>query len=272
MNDDEMLRQRFVLGLDALPLLPAPGLRWGRAKSSAFEGFPLGRLAIGAALLLVLLFAAQLVLPGARPASTPGEPGFRDDFSTGIDRTKWTASIAGSGPTVAASDGRVELIVPASATAGADIVMSASLSPQNCVARGDYVVSADYELLDWPSMNGTDLLLHEVPPPDYGIDASITRFQNGDVDSIMGHSQINAKTIPVSGSTGSLRLTRHGRNVTASYRVGSGPWKDIPVAIASAGDARFRIVLVTDEGHFGRQQVRVAVDNFTLTAAGLTCG
>jgi hypothetical protein len=271
MNDDEKLQQRIVVALDALPVLPAPGLQWERGASRAFGGFVLAPLAIGAALLVVLLFAAQLVFPGARPASAPAEPGFRDDFSSGIDRTKWTSMIAGSGPTVAASDGRAELSIPANARAGADSRITASLSPQSCVARGDYVVSVDYELLDWPSLNGTDLLLHEVPLPNYAIDASISRFQNGDVESVMGHSQVNANTIPVSGNTGSLRLTRHGTNVIASYRVGNGPWQDVPVKIGSAGDATFRIGLLNDEFHFSGQAVRVAIDNFTLTATELTC-
>lgn len=272
MNDDETLRQRFVVALDTLPVLPAPGLRRERTGSRAFGGFALAPMAIGVAVLIVVILAAQVVLPDSRPASGPATPVFRDDFSAGIDRAKWTSVIEGSGPTVAASDGRAELRIPASATAGADSRLSASLSPQSCVARGDYVVSVDYELLDWPSLNGTDLLLYEVPPPDYAIDASISRFQNGEVESIMGHSQTTANTTEVAGTTGSLRLARHGKNVTASYRAGNGPWKDIPVKIASSGDARFRVGLLTDEFHFGREPVRVALDNFTLTGAEVACG
>jgi hypothetical protein len=271
MNDDERLRQRIVVALDALPLMPSGGLRWERAGSRAFRGFALAPLAIGAALLLVALLAVQVVLPDVRPASAPAAPGFRDDFSAGLDRTKWTSVIAGTGPTVEAADGRVALIIPASATAGPDSRIGSSLAPQ-CVARGDYVVSVDYELLDWPALNGTELILHEVPPPDYGINASISRFQNGEVESVMGHSQVTANSVPVAGTTGSLRLARRGARVTASYRVGDGPWKDVPVAIASAGVARFRVWLLTDEFHFGQEPVRVALDNFTLTGPGVTCG
>jgi hypothetical protein len=271
MNDDERMRQRIVVALDALPLMPSGGLRWERAGSRAFRGFALAPLAIGAALLLVALLAVQLVLPDVRPASEPATSGFRDDFSNGLNRTRWTSVIAGTGPTVEAADGRVALSIPASATAGADSRISSSLAPQ-CVARGDYVVSVDYELLDWPALNGADLILHEVPPPDRGIDASISRFQNGEVESVMGHSQVSANTVQAAGTIGSLRLSRRGRQVTASYRIGDGSWKDVPVAIASAGDARFRLGLLTDEFHFGREPVQVALDNFTLTATELTCG
>lgn len=272
MYDDEMLRQRIVVALDALPVSPSGGMRSQRAGSRAFGSFALAPLAIGAALLVVLLFAAQLVLPDGQSASSAAKPGFRDDFSGGIDRSRWTSVIAGSGPTVAASDGRAELSIPANARAGADSRITASLSPQSCVARGDYVVSVDYELLDWPSLNATDLVLHEVPPPDYAIDASVSRFQNGEVESVMGHSQTTMNTTKVAGTTGSLRLARRGTHVTASYRVGNGPWKDIPVVIASSGAATFRIALLSDEFHFSGQAVRVALDNFTLTATELSCG
>ena len=272
MDDDERLRQRFVVALDTLPVLPAPRLRRERTGWRALGGFALAPLAMGAALLLLVLLAAQLVLPDGRPASTSAKAGFRDDFSGGIDRARWTSMIDGSGPTVAASDGRAELGIPAGATAGPDIRLSASLSLQSCVARGDYVVSVEYELLDWPLLNGTDLVLYEVPPPDYAIDASISRFQNGEVESIMGHSQTTANTTEVAGTSGSLRLARRGTNVTASYRAGNGPWKDIPVKIASSGDARFRVGLLSDEFHFGGEPIRVALDNFTLTGAEVACG
>lgn len=266
-------RSKSLPRLSLVPKLPwlASILRRDRAALRSFGGFAFAPLAVAATVLLFVV-ASQLVVPGGRSASTPPRPELRDDFVARIDDARWTLMTEGVGPNIAWSNGRVELNIPADAREAPTSRMAASLSPQNCVARGDYVVSVDYELLDWPPLNGTDLILHEVPPPDAGIDASISRFQNGEVESVMGHSQVNANTVQVAGTTGSLRLARRGTRVTASYRVGNGPWKDIPVAIPSLDDATFRIWFVTDQFHFGHQTVRVAVDNFRLTATELTCG
>ena len=114
-------------------------------------------------------------------------------------------------------------------------------------------------------------MLLEVPKPEFAISVSVQRFQNGEVESVIASSQVDMTTSRFDGRSGSLRLARRGTNVTASYRDRDGRWVDLPVAMPSLDDVTFRIWFVTDQFHFGRQTVRVAVDNFSLTAKELTC-
>jgi hypothetical protein len=267
VDKDELLRQRIVIALDSLPVPPAPGLRWDRATARGFGGFSYASAAAVAAVLLAVLLLASVLLPGARPASQPIKGPFIDDFSSGIDRARWSAMTEGNGATVAAANGRVEMTISANATQGPDPSIRASLSTPPC-ARGDYVASVDYAILDWPPMNGTQIQFGE-----FSGNVAIYRVQYGgvDTDAVGANNGITDNRHRVDGRVGSLRLVRQDGTVTVSWREGDGPWTDLLPQWQSTGDASFQILLSTSQGEFSGQTVRVAADNFSLTAAELTC-
>jgi hypothetical protein len=272
VDDEERLRQRIVLAVDALPVPPAPRRAPPRAASAiAFGGFSLAPLATVAVIAVVaLLVVVPLVTGRGGPASPQTKlDTFSDDFSGGINTGRWTVMGAGTGHTVAAASGAVELTLEADAKPGSDGYMSASLWTQRCVARGDYDVSVDYELLDWPAANGTQFVLGEFPPGT----ATVRRDQQGDRDTYGASDQRNSASHGTTDTRGSLRLVRRGTSVAAAHRSSdSAPWIELPVQMTSQFDATFQIFLFAGGNNvFGGKKVRVAVDNFNLSAAKLIC-
>ncbi|MDQ2914884.1 MAG: hypothetical protein M3T56_16780 [Chloroflexota bacterium] len=266
--DDERLRQRIVVGLDALPVPRAP--EFGRAPRSSrvFPGYRSLPVSIAAAVLVAGLVIAVPMLSGGPPASPSKPTSFTDNFSSGIDRTRWNVVTQGRGPVATARNGRVELNIPAEATGGAGEPISAGLALERCFATGNYVAIVEYEILEWPPMHGVEIRFGELTPDG----ALITRDQYADGDSVHGRSVTRDYRQSISSATGSLRLTRKDGDVTVSSRGADGSWVELEgIQWPGQGDARFQVGVSTDAALFARQSVRIAVDNFQLTASEVTC-
>ena len=261
MDDDQRLEQRIVLAIDTRQRMP------NRAPSGV--AWRLAPLALAVAGAIVLLLVIPLAT-SSRPAAQPLPQTFSDDFSAGIDGSRWTAMGAGTGNSVTAANGAIELMLAADARPGADGYMNANLWTQRCVARGDYDVSVDYRLLDWPAANGARLVLGEFPPGN----ATVGRRQIGDRDEYDASDEhVSAGRMTVD-EQGSLRLVRRGTTVTASYRSSDDqPWTALSTQLTSRFDATFQIFLFSGGNDpFGGKKVRVGVDNFHLSASTLVCG
>jgi len=264
--DDEQLRRRIVDAVDSLPVPAARGRLGLRARQR--YGPPLSALAVAAAAALVVLVVLPLGIAAQRSASTDSKlTVITDDFSRGIDPQRWTTMGGGTGHAVRAIDGRVELALDANAVPGADGYMSATLGLLRCVARGDYEVSVDYVLLDWPAGSGTQLVLGEFPPGNAGV-----RRDQGDRERYGTNGQDGEATAFTTDTQGSLRLVRKGTSVTASYRsVVGGPWVELAAHPKSQFDATFQIFLFAGAREFGGKTVRVAIDNVRLAATTVVC-
>ena len=266
--DDERLRQRIVVGLDALPVPPAPGLDRAARSTRLSPGYVSLAVSVAAAVLVAGLVIAVPMLDDG-PAAAPSKlTSLTDTFSNGIDRARWSVVAHGRGPAVTARNGRVELSIPAEATAAAPEPISASLALERCVAKGNYVAIVEYEILDWPELHGVEIGFAEVAADA----ALITRDQYADGDSIHGRSAIRDVRQSISDPAGALRLTRKDGDVSISFRDGNGPWQELEdVRWPGDGDARFQIGLSSDAVQFARRTVRIAVDNFQLTASEVVC-
>jgi hypothetical protein len=248
--DDERLRQKIVLAVDALPVPPAPRRReWHRANRFG-TGFAPALLAVATVAVAVLLFVvAPLALTSGRPAASQTKQStFADDFSAGLDRTRWN-TWGTDGTTVTASSGRVELAISAGAKPKDGYVSPVLYA--RCVARGDYDVTFDYTLLEWPAANGTQIMIGEFAPGT----ASASRSAPATADT-----------------SGSLRLVRTGTKVRGLHRSSTdGEWVELQAQMASQFDATFQIFLFAGEREFGGRAARVAVDNFVLRGDQVIC-
>jgi hypothetical protein len=266
--DEEHLRQRIVVGLDALPVPGAPGFGRAPRSSRILPGYRFLPVSLAAAVLVAGLVIAVPMLSGGPPASPSKLTSLTDNFSSGINRTRWSVVTQGRGPVVTARNGRVELNIPAEATGGAGEPISASLELERCIATGNYVALVEYEILDWPPGHGVEIRFGERNPDG----PLITRDQYADGDSVHGRSATRDYRQSISSSTGSLRLTRKDGNVTVSSRAGDGPWEELEdVRWPSDGDARFQVGVSSDAAQFAGRTVRIAVDNFHLTASEVVC-
>jgi hypothetical protein len=271
MDDEERLRQRIFLAIDALPVPPAPRQSFPRkAPAIGFGGVSFSQIALASAVTaVVLLVVASVVSTSGRPASPQAKPGtFSDDFAVGISPARWTVTGTGTGHTVVAVKGAVELTLDADAKPSSEGYYSASLMLLACVARGDYEVSIDYELLNWPAANGTEVGLREYFPGS----ATISRDEFGERDIYQAHGTSNVVTNETTDARGSLRLVRRGTRVVASHRSSeSAAWIELPIQIESQFDETFAIYLAASETGFGGKKARAAFNNFHLTAAQLIC-
>jgi hypothetical protein len=266
--DDERLRQQIVLAVDALPVPPAPRRHeWLAAHRVGIGRFSLAPLAIATVAAAALLFVvAPLVLISVRPAAPQTKQStFADDFSVGLNRARWN-SWGTDGTMVTASDGRVELAISANAKPK-DGYVSAVLY-HRCVARGDYDVSVDYTLLDWPAANGTQIQIAEFAPGT----ASVGRSQGSGYESYGAFDGANSGSTQTADTSGSLRLVRRGTKVVGLHRSStSGEWVELPVQMTSQFDATFQIFLFAGEREYGGRVARVAVDNFLLRGDHVIC-
>jgi hypothetical protein len=266
--DDERLRQQVVLAVDALPVPPAPRHReWRGAHRVGIGGFSLARLAIATVATALLVFViAPLVLTSGGPAAPQTKQStYADDFSVGVNRARWN-TWGSDGTMVTASEGRVELAIPAGAKPK-DGYISAVLYAR-CVGRGDYDVSFEYTLLDWPAANGTQIEIAEFAPGN----ATVSRNQGSGYESYGAFDGPNSGSTQTADTSGSLRLVRKGTKVVGLHRSSTrGEWVELPVQMTSQFDATFQIFLFAGEREFGGQPARVAVDNFVLRGDQVIC-
>ena len=147
-----------------------------------------------------------------------------------------------------------------------------------CKFVGDFDVSVDYSLLDWAAANGVVVMLTASFPGaanamSIGRSSGTGRDDGGYTTSAPpGWSRVLASD----DQRGSLRLTRVGEQLTASYRNKSG-WhrltrfkRSLPTQ-GGVGPALLQLQLYVPGGEFGGSAVKVALDNFFASAQRRTC-
>ncbi len=213
---------------------------------------------------------ATVVLVGT-PSSTAGV--FTDDFNDNSTNTSfWTASVAGTGPTIAETNQRVEIFLPSSAATNPGATYTSK-----CTLGGDYDVSVDYQLVVWPADNGVRVGLAAAPG---GIMERVS-FGNNDhlasvprevylrhFDPVGGGEQGITAT---SATSGKLRLIRTGNALTAYYHGSSSGWIALPSGTTSTAPATLSISVWTEDVFFDDQNVTVAFDNYVVNAGTLSC-
>lgn len=265
--DDDRVGQRIVLALDELPVPPATPLRLEHRRR--ISGLALFSAAVAVA-VAVFLFATQIVLPVGQALFGGGHvraDEFRDDFSgTTIDRGRWEYFAVGVGPTIETVNGWVEVTIPAATQADPGRTISDGHLVTRCEAHGDFDVRIDYALLEWPANNGVYVQFGAKPP----LQDAIFRTSPQEAYEAMVGGTRGTGTFHTSDTTGTFRLTRAASTVTA-YVMSGGTWVQLASGPSTTTDVAFQINVNAEAGRFQHTAVRVALDNFSLTAERVIC-
>lgn len=181
-----------------------------------------------------------------------------------LDTSKWWTSSNGTGSGLAAIGERIETSLAADATDGPSGFMGPGFGSQ-CHAAGDYDARVHYELLDWPFSNGVHVLLG-----DAGATGSIGRRSESGFEDYLAFFNPVPATTPTAHVAGELRLVRTGGTLTASFREGAG-WVPLLMGPTTTDPVSLNVHLYSRDEIFGNRFVRVAYDDFRITASSFAC-
>jgi TolB protein len=181
-----------------------------------------------------------------------------------LDAAMWWTFLSGTGGTLAQTAGHVELTLATDAANGPSGFMGPSFGTQ-CRATGDYDARVSFALLDWPASNGTHLNLG-----DAGATGSIGRRSEAGIEDYLSFFNPVPTSAPTSDQSGRLRLVRTGSTLTSYYASGSG-WLQLLSGPTTTAPALLNAHLFSNDAFFGDQFVRVALDDFQVTASGFEC-
>jgi hypothetical protein len=196
-----------------------------------------------------------------------------ETFDADPDESLWHIFTQGGGPKALQRNGRVEISIPANATPSSNEGQISGNYDLNCLFPGDFDAQIDFELIQWPRANGVYAsLVARVGPrpftPRY-IFPQISRRSIPDNEEYQSYLDVSNVSVPSNDSQGRLRVARRNGRITTYY------WKSARwVAVDSAqhsGPALVSFDAITNDVGFGRVDVSVAFDNFTLFANRADC-
>jgi hypothetical protein len=138
-----------------------------------------------------------------------------------------------------------------------------------CLAHGDFDARVDFDLIAWPAQNGVTVSLMVGGTP-YNVYRVSWQFPQS--EAYGAFLPPAGTTLPAKGTNGTLRLTRNGEILTASYRdgrdwiplvSGTGPTEDVPLSLA--------VFNISGAATFAGQPVSVSFDNFHVFAERVVC-
>jgi DNA-binding SARP family transcriptional activator len=182
----------------------------------------------------------------------------------------WHIASHGSGVESVERNGRLEFTVAANAVAVPTYGFDQHYGT-NCHLIGNFDARVDYQLLTWPTGNGTYLTFGVYFPPDNGF-WNIARQgapANGGSEAyaaVVGSSNL---VVPTADTSGSLRLRRHGSMLSEYYRHGNG-WVKMR-SRATNGPVQLLLGLFSNADQFGAVATTAAFDNFQATADRVDC-
>jgi TolB protein len=191
---------------------------------------------------------------------------FVDTFDDGRDDASvWHVLSQGTGITSIEAGGRVVISAAANAVP-ADGPGYRALETHygtQCSFEGDYEISMDYELLEWPLQNGFQVLLGSFFSDDF-----IWRESRPWGESYFAFADDRFNAVPTMDDAGSLRIVRSDGTVTASY-LENGIWVSLLTG-TSSGHAVVGFQLA-DYNFFTGKAVSAAFDNFRVDSGSFTC-
>jgi DNA-binding SARP family transcriptional activator len=159
--------------------------------------------------------------------------------------------------------GAVTVDVPATAKDGFDGVVQT-----RCRVQGDFDARVSFQLLQWPGADGVWLSL---AASDLG---GVNAYRTDAFGESYGTyvPPTGGTSVPAAGSSGALRLTRHGSEITGWYDGGAG-W--VTVFSGTGATAPTAIALgvfnLPNVATFAGRPVSVRFDSFVLDAGALEC-
>ncbi|MDH4341021.1 MAG: hypothetical protein OEW47_11755 [Thermoleophilia bacterium] len=197
--------------------------------------------------------------------------GFVDTFSGAQPSAFWSVGTAGTGPTIAQANGRLEVTLPSGTGLGPDGYANA-FANMICRLPGDFDMQVDYQLL-----SGT------LPTERTNIGFDATEFTGtgrsgvhgmfvdgrGTFSHFPGSNSFVAGALPA----GTLRLTRRtagGITTTTASRVGGVSWSFTSDPYSPPTSQAASLNVFTNLAPFPTE-VRVAYDNFRITSGTISC-
>ena len=138
-----------------------------------------------------------------------------------------------------------------------------------CLAHGDFDAQVDFNLVAWPPQNGVwvSLMVGGTPYNVYRVS-----WQFPQTEAYGAFLPPVGTTLPATGTSGTLRLTRRGDIFTAYYLSGlrwvpiisgTGPTGDVPLTLA--------VFNISTAATFAGQPVTVTFDNLHVFADHVVC-
>jgi hypothetical protein len=216
---------------------------------------------------VVAILVAAFTLPAVARAGVVTPVSISDRFGgTSIDPNVWAFWGTNQPGLVDFAQGGGTLNVNVSAGAQPDFNVGGQT---RCAAHGDFDARVGFNLVNWPAQNGVwvSLMVAGTPFNLYRVS-----WQFDPSESYGAYLPPVAMTLPATGTTGTLRLTRRGDIFTAYYLdgrswipiiSGTGPTDDVPLTLA--------VFNISQAATFAGLPVSVAFDNFHVVADRIVC-
>ena len=203
-----------------------------------------------------------------RPAAPPRKPvRIEDDFDDGVmNRLIWHQIVNGTGVELAERNGRLEIAFQPDAIGEGEYKLMGAHYGTGCRFLGNFDARVDYEVLEWPPTNGVAVQLNLWFTTATSF--SINRESKA-IEQYTTWHQPNGHSSPTTDTRGSLRIRRVGNTVSMLYK-SNGRWTSLGAGWSNGAPMISLQAMATDES-FGDKPVRVAFDNFVITAAQPAC-
>jgi DNA-binding SARP family transcriptional activator len=202
---------------------------------------------------------------------TPKPVTFTDDFSEGyVDPKVWnTAEIKDGGDvSIAEQDGQLQLTIGADAVPGGKYNQIDDHIGTGCNFPFGFDARVDYTLLEWPPGENIDVGMSAI----FAYGAVYRDYSSGWGDGYASWIATNDyRTVGLPDTQGSIRIKRTAQNKVTTYFWHSGKWKEITSAYG--GGAAVIALQASSDGQnpFGGHELKVAFDNFKISAIDPRC-
>jgi DNA-binding SARP family transcriptional activator len=188
---------------------------------------------------------------------------FNSDY---IDPTIWAIVADGGDVSAAEEGGRLVLTVGPKAVPGGTYDQIDVHAGTQCSFPGDFDARVDYKLLDWPAADNVWVGLNAIYAS-----AAVMREATSQFGDIYRSWVTTANgNIPLPDTSGSMRISRVD-GMETTYFWHEGRWRKLASA-PSPGAAVLGLGASSGASDsFGRKEVRVAFDNFHVTARNPVC-
>jgi hypothetical protein len=196
---------------------------------------------------------------------------FVDDFSSTPLDDFWTTQVVGNGASIQQANGRLEISLAAGATPDPSTGYANPSAFSVCNLRGDFDMQVDYDLLTQPFPDQVNPLFDE------------GNFVNGQWVSADGiflskwGISGNFDGIPFAGFVpnvppqGSMRLTRTGSTLTASFSTDGHTWQTLETRNDLVADESDAALSLFSNALRQQSDVKVAFDNFRVNSGTFAC-
>jgi dipeptidyl aminopeptidase/acylaminoacyl peptidase len=197
-----------------------------------------------------------------------------DEFSGDRLDSFWSPPfLTGSGPSVAQTNGRLEVTVPPS-TLNDPVAGYVDLSVNSaCQLQGDFDIEVGYQLLEWPAPQLVNVSLdtYDLVNGNFGDVHGMFVFDPGNGTGVSTHFPGPLNTfVPAPEPAGTLRFVRVGSTLTA-YRLVAGGWSELQSTTDSASTVGVNLNVFSNAPQFSHANVKVAYDNFRVSGGTVSC-